>query len=147
MSLDLKDKDPKSLTEDERRYLQDRGRLPEGVDPVPSAGYQPLSEFVNTGTANTLGLTSEELDAKLARLAELEAKEAEANRAKDVAAFAKEGSPIEETDDDKPYTYTEENDGELKAELERRGLDPSGDRKTLRGRLVKDDKAKAQASR
>lgn len=61
MSLKIDQKhldNPEKLTEEERQYLQDRGRLPAGVEPVgdiprPVEG-RPLEEVPHTGDVNTV---------------------------------------------------------------------------------------------
>lgn len=142
MSREINVKDPKKLSESDRQYLWERGRLPEGAEPPRAAtGRGPLADYPNTGDANTFGLTNEEIRARLERLAELEAAEAERNLAADRGELAKEGSP--QAEGEKEYSYGDKSDDELRAELESRGLKSEGERKALRTRLVKDDRARA----
>ena len=143
MSKDIDTSDPKKLSSDDIRYLAERGRLPKGVDnPIKDPNRPALGDMVHTGDANTLAVTTEELEAELARRREAEGEVAAKNLEKDRAELRREKAGVasaQEDDDDRPYTYADKNDDELRAILTERGLTTEGTRKTLRRRLVDDD--------
>lgn len=146
MSKDIDTSDPKTLSKDDIRYLAERGRLPKGVDnPIKDPNRPALGDMVHTGDANTLAVTTEELEAELARRREEEGKVAEANLKTDQEALRREKAGVksaqEDDDEDgpRPYTYGDKSDDELKAILAERDLTTEGTRKTLRRRLVDDD--------
>lgn len=157
MSRTIDTSDLKSLSEDDRRYLAERGQLPAGAEPVQlHPDFTPLGVQLNAGTANTLGLTADELQARLDRLAELEAKEAEKNRETDekemerqkagTSAVEAARSRSEASDSDEPEQYKSEDgwtDERLQEELTNRGLNADGERKVLRARLIKHDRSQA----
>lgn len=142
MSRTIDTSDPKSLSEEDRRYLAERARLPKGAEPVQlHPDFTPLGVQVNTGTANTFGLTADELQERLDRLAELEAKEAEANRETDLEELKRQQAGLPDDDDRETYKPSEGwTDDKLKSELSRRNLSTDGSTKALRARLVKDDR-------
>lgn len=53
MSRKIDLSDPSNLTEDEVRYLQERDKLPAGVDPVMTPGVVNMALPENTGSAVT----------------------------------------------------------------------------------------------
>ena len=150
MSKTIDLSDPKSLSKDDIRYLAERGRLPKGIDnPIKDPNRQPLGEVLNTGDANTVAWSTEELEAELARRRDAEAKVAETNLEKDREALRREkagtlSAQDEDDDSPRPYTYADKDDAELKAILAERGLATDGTRKTLRRRLVEDDAGKEE---
>lgn len=144
MSKDIDTSDPKTLSDDDVRYLAERGRLPKGIpNPIKDPNRPALGDVLNTGDANTLAVTTEELEAELARRREAEGKQAAENLKKDRAELRREKSGTsaasEDDDEDKPYTYADKSDEELRGILTERGLTTEGTRKTLRRRLVDDD--------
>lgn len=147
MSKTIDTSDPKTLSKDDIRYLAERGRLPKGVDnPIRDPNRPALGDMVHTGDANTLAVTTEELEAELARRREAEGKVAAENLKKDRAELKREKAGVasaqeddDEDDGPRPYTYADKNDDELRAILSERGLPTEGARKTLRRRLVDDD--------
>lgn len=151
MSKTIDLSDPKKLTKDDLRYLAERGRLPKGVDnPIRDPNRPALGDMVHTGDANTLAVTTEELEAELARRREVEGEQAKKNLKIDREALRREKAGVtsaqeddeDEDDSPKPYTYADKSDEELKAVLSERGLATDGTRKTLRRRLVEDDAGK-----
>lgn len=149
MSKDIDTSDPKQLSKDDIRYLAERGRLPKGIpNPIRDPNRPALGDVVNTGDANTLAVTTEELEEELARRREVEGKQAAENLEKDRAELRREKSGTSgassDDDGDKPYTYGDKSDEELRALLTERGLTTEGTRKTLRRRLVDDDSSKEE---
>lgn len=120
------------LDEDERRYLQDRGLLPAGVDGVSDKLNEamPLEARANTGDANTEGLSIEQLEAQLAA-----AKKAQ----KKLPKIEDEGGIEELEDEDMDLDYDDMNNDERRAELSRRGLIVSGNKEELIARLRRSD--------
>jgi len=121
------------LSEDERRYLQDRGKLPKGVDGVEDNLDQPatVAEMAHTGTANTAGLTIEELEELLEKM---KSEQQELPRIEDDGG-------IEELEDDEEedLTYEEMNNDMRRAELSNRGLSVTGNKEELIARLRRSD--------
>lgn len=144
MSKTIDTSDLKSLSKDDIRYLAERGRLPKGIDnPIKDPNRPALGDVLHTGDANTLAVTTEELEAELERRREAESKQAAENLKKDREELRREKAGVasaqEDDDDDRPYTYADKDDDELRAILSERGLPTEGTRKTLRRRLVDDD--------
>lgn len=151
MSKTIDLSNPKSLSGDDIRYLAERGQLPKGVpNPITDPNRPALGDVVNTGDANTLAITTEELEAELARRREVESEQAKSNLRIDREALRREKAGVssaqddEDEDDDspKPYTYGDKSDDELRAILTERELSTEGTRKTLRRRLRDDDVSK-----
>lgn len=150
MSRTIDVSDPGTLPEADRRYLAERARLPKGAEPVDlSPNFTPLAEQVNTGTANTDALTVAELEALLEQRRAREEKEAESNLETDRQELKRQKAGVAPSvEEDEPVSDVEQykkedgwTDDRLKQELERRGLEVEGDRKTLRARLVRDDRS------
>lgn len=151
MSKTIDLSNPKKLSKDDIQYLAERGQLPEGVpNPIKDPNRPALGDMVHTGDANTLAITTEELEAELARRRDEEGAQAKKNLKIDREALRREKAGVlsaqededEEDDAPKPYTYGDKNDEELRALLVERGLDAEGARKTLRRRLRDDDVSK-----
>lgn len=151
MSKTIDLSDPTNLSEEDVRYLAERGRLPKGIpNPLKDPNRPALGDMVHTGDANTLAITTEELEAELARRREVEAVQAQENLKKDREALRREKAGVapapegEDDDSPRPYTYGDKDDEELKAILSQRGLATDGTRKTLRRRLVEDDAGRGE---
>jgi hypothetical protein len=142
MSRTIDVSDPQSLSEADRRYLAERGRLPAGAEPVQlHPDFTPLGVQLNTGTANTLALTTEQLEAELERRRELETKEAERNRETDLEELRRQKSGTASASEQEQYKADDGwTDDRLREELGQRGLSTDGERKQLRARLVKSDR-------
>lgn len=141
MSKTIDLSDPKKLSADDRRYLQERGRLPEGAEPVAlHPDFTPLGEQVNTGTANTFAITTEALEAELNRRRALELEEAERNIETDQGEIQRQKAGTAASEQEQYKAGDGWDDDRLKEELTNRGLSTEGDRKTMRARLIKYDR-------
>lgn len=133
------------LSEEEVRYLQDRGQLPSHVDAVEvtDLGGPALDEVLNTGTANTAGLTIEELESLLSQKRASERAEVKDNLRQDKKSMIDlqtESSGEEAEDEEEVEDYRDGwNNANRQAELARRGLSTEGDKETLIQRLVESD--------
>lgn len=118
------------LSEDEVKYLQDRGILPDDYEPVGEGEGvgKPLrlSERANTGTVNTAGRTKEQVAADAA-----EELRDELNRPEDFVE--------DDEDDEEEVSYESLTTDELRAELSRRGLPVDGRKADLVERLTEND--------
>lgn len=150
MSKVIDTSDPTTLSADDIRYLAERGQLPPGVEnPIKDPQRMAVGDMVHTGDANTLAVSTEQLEAELARRRKAESEQAEKNLVKDQEELRREkaGTLAAQDDDDedgKPYTYADKSDDELQAILSQRGLSTEGTRKTMRRRLVEDDAGKKE---
>lgn len=135
---DLSKKSPQSLNEDERRYLQDRGQLPEGATPVRDNLADPgnINDTAHTGDANTAGLSVDQLEKMLASARERE-KEEGGPRIGDAGG-------IDEDDEETYATDDGWNNDKRRAELARRGLSVDGDMDDLIARLRQSDLDQAE---
>lgn len=108
MSRQIDVSDPGSLSTEDRIYLQSRGNLPEGAEPVLITGQHPDDNDLppNTGTVNTVPMYQEEIEL---------------------------GGKFKE--------YSDKTPGELKRELEDRGMATTGTKGELVFRLLSDDAA------
>lgn len=124
MSRDIKD--TKSLSDDDKLYLAQRGQLPTDVMSVEdqramladSLEGLSLSDRANTGTVNVTGLTTEELQA------ELERRSAEAPKDPRKLFSDESGTTADEDeneeDDDEEVDYSSMKNDDLRAEIARR---------------------------
>lgn len=122
------------LTDDEYRYLQDRGRLPSHLpfrkELVNNPKSSDLADIPNTGTVNTLGITQDDLEANDRR------SDASVPTIKDRGGI--QGDEDEEDDDESSYEDGWSND-RRREELSSRGLKVTGNKSALIGRLRRSD--------
>lgn len=124
------DPNKKNLTEDEKKYLAQRGLLPTSVmsteeqrqllDPENDA--LSLEERANTGTVNTANLTVEQLEEELER----RRAEAEEQRVKHESETDDED---EEDDSEEEADYSSWNKAQLQAEIDSRNEGRADDAK------------------
>lgn len=143
MSKRIDTSKPEKLTEDELRYLLQREPLPRSVkrfldanpDRRPDMNLsrpKPIEDQVHTGTANSYGLTKEQLDEAVAAF--------KAQQDRDY-----EGEGDEEGDDEDEVDYDSMTNDELRAELARRELSVEGKKVDLIARLEEDDTSAEEA--
>lgn len=133
------DPEAASLTDDEVLYLQNRGALPEGFEPVDndlSRGPRNLDEKPNTGDANTAGLSKEEWDMVMEsrQKAQLE----------DQPSLDTNGGLAEGEEGEDDYLQGWTNDTR-RAELTTRGLSIEGSKDELIARLRRSDAGQLQS--
>lgn len=132
------DPNAKNLSEDDKMYLAQRGLLPTSVMSVEeqrqlldpeSANNPPLSERPNTGDMNTAGISTEELEAELARRREAQ----DSVDPKSLFGSESGAAPDEDEDDDEPLEapYDQYTKAQLYAEVERRNADREDEEKIV----------------
>lgn len=119
MALDIDVSDPSKLTREEILYLQDRDRLPEGVEPIPQEDREEgKTVFVATATGSAT-VPESELDKFTGR------------------DQPEPGLEVVEVD-----SYDQLTVEDLKAELSERKLETKGTKSDLIARLEADDASK-----
>ena len=113
MSRKIDTSNPKSLSVEDRKYLQDRGRLPAGLKPVTDA------DLANAG--NLIDETESTGD----------------------VGGSQPDSDLVSTDDEggEEVAYEDMDKDDLKAECQERGLPVSGNKQDLIDRLIEDDES------
>lgn len=119
MALQIDVSDPSKLTRDEILYLQDRDKLPEGVEPIPQSE-RVEGETVMVATAQGSATVPK------SRLSEF------------TGHTDSDDEEIVEVE-----SYADLSDDDLRAELKARGLTTTGKTETMVKRLEDDDASKA----
>lgn len=151
MSRTIDRNDPSSWSEEDVRYLAERGQLPMDelsdeeraeVAEMLSPEQRKLHETANTGDVNFDRLTTEQLEQELIRrkgsLGDLDENPNPPGRKN--PALEEEDDEDDEDGDDEPEDYDEgwTND-DRRAELSRRGLSVAGNKDELIARLLRSD--------
>jgi len=101
------------LSKDDIMYLQNRGRLPEGIKPIDmDQTHIPLSDIPHTGDANTAGLTTAQLEEMLKERRKEEAESLKAGRAAERKSAQEEGVKSSGDEDDDDDDEDDEDDDE-----------------------------------
>lgn len=128
------DPNASNLSDDDKLYLAQRGRLPLSVASVEeqralldleTTANIPLSERANTGDMNTAGITTEELEAELARRREVQ----DSVDPKSLFGSESGAAPDDDDDDVEPLEapYEQYTKAELYSEVQRRNEDREED--------------------